>query len=38
MITEIDKNTALVLVDFRKGLSKIPLVTPIDEILKVENS
>jgi len=34
MITETDKNTALVFIDFQKGLSKRNLKTPIVEILK----
>jgi nicotinamidase-related amidase len=36
MVTALDKNTALVLIDLQKGIVGYPLVTPINEIL--ENS
>lgn len=34
MITALDKNTALVLVDLQKGIVQIPLARPVIEILK----
>lgn len=34
MITQIDKNTALVLIDLQKGVLQLPLVHPADVVLK----
>ncbi|MEI9933750.1 MAG: cysteine hydrolase family protein [Ferruginibacter sp.] len=34
MITALDKNTALVLIDLQKGIVGLPLATPITDILE----
>lgn len=34
MVTSIDKNTALVLIDFQKGIVSLPLAHPMDVVLK----
>jgi nicotinamidase-related amidase len=33
MITELDKNTALILIDLQKGIVGLPLVHPIEDVL-----
>jgi nicotinamidase-related amidase len=34
MVTVLDKNTALVLIDLQKGITKLPLAKPINEIIE----
>jgi nicotinamidase-related amidase len=33
MITSIDKNTALVLIDLQKGITQLPVAHPVDDLL-----
>ncbi len=33
MVTELDKNTALILIDLQKGIVGLPLPTPINPVL-----
>jgi len=34
MVTTLDKNTALVLIDLQKGIVQMPVATPVNEILQ----